>query len=95
MTYFQHGLIYTDDVLQRSDGFLESLADAVHVWHELEVVILDRKCAFSKALNRKSMGQYLTWRIRRELASSKNASTRLCRFTVHVKCQLAPRLRIA
>jgi hypothetical protein len=38
--YLKHDLVYANDIFQRGDGFLEAFADAVHVGHEFEVVVL-------------------------------------------------------
>ena len=38
--YLEHGLIYTDNVLQRSNTLLEPFANPMHIWKELEMVIL-------------------------------------------------------
>jgi len=38
--HLEDHLIHTHNVFKRSDGFFESLAQAVEVRHELQVVIL-------------------------------------------------------
>ena len=39
--YLEHSLVDPNDVLQRSDRLLKSLADTVHVRHKLQVVVLE------------------------------------------------------
>ena len=40
MHHLQHSLVDPHNVFKRGYGFLEAFADAMHVWHKLQVFVL-------------------------------------------------------